>query len=91
MPKLKLDRFRRIYKSLKTPWKPLNWIILGYLIGIEQEYINIRTKQTVDEAISNYKKEVLDEVKKPTVVMKKTDDGWEMSIGEVDKKWHKFL
>ena len=33
-----------------------------------------------------YKKEVLDDVKKPTVVMKKTDDGWEMSIGEVDKK-----
>ncbi len=86
MPKLKLDRFRRIYKSLKTPWKPLNWIILGYLIGIEQQYISIRTKQTVDEAISNYKKQVLDEVKKPTVVMKKTDDGWEMSIGEVDKK-----
>ena len=91
MPKLKLDRFRRIYKSLKTPWKPLNWIILGYLIGIEQQYISIRTKQTVDEAINNYKKEVLDEVKKPTVVMKKTDDGWEMSIGEVDKKSHKFL
>lgn len=86
MPKLKLDRFRRIYKSLKTPWKPLNWIILGYLMGIEQQYISIRTKQTVDEAISNYKKEVLDEVKKPTVVMKKTDDGWEMSIGKVDKK-----
>ena len=86
MPKLKLERFRRIYKSLKTPWKPLNWIILGYLIGIEQQYISIRTKQTVDEAISNYKKQVLDEVKKPTVVMKKTDDGWEMSIGEVDKK-----
>ena len=86
MPKLKLDRFRRIYKSLKTPWKPWNWIILGYLIGIEQQYISIRTKQTVDEAISNYKKEVLDVVKKPTVVMKKTDDGWEMSIGEVDKK-----
>lgn len=86
MPKLKLDRFRRIYKSLKTPWKPLNWIILGYLVGIEQQYISIRTKQTVDEAISNYKKQVLDEVKKPTVVMKKTDDGWEMSIGEVDKK-----
>ena len=86
MPKLKLDRFRRIYKSLKTPWKPLNWIILGYLIGIEQQYISIRTKQTVDEAINNYKKEVLDEVKKPTVVMKKTADGWEMSIGAVDKK-----
>ena len=86
MPKLKLDRFRRIYKSLKTPWKPLNWIILGYLMGIEQQYISIRTKQTVDEAINNYKKQVLDDVKKPTVVMKKTDDGWEMSIGEVDKK-----
>ena len=71
MPKLKLDRFRRIYKSLKTPWKPLNWIILGYLMGIEQQYISIRTKQTVDEAISNYKKEVLDVVKKPAVVMKR--------------------
>ena len=84
--KLKINHFKELYKSLKTPWKPLNWIILGYLMGIEQQYISIRTKQTVDEAINNYKKEVLDEVKKPTVVMKKTDDGWEMSIGEVDKK-----
>ena len=54
MPRLKLERFRKIYKSLKTPWKPLNWIILGYLIGIEDRYINIVSKETVDTAIKNY-------------------------------------
>ena len=63
MPRLKLERFRKLYKSLKTPWKPLNWLILGYLIGIENRYIEIVSKQTVDTAIKNYlgsdKKEIL--------------------------------
>ena len=51
MPRLKLERFRKLYKSLKTPWKPLNWLILGYLIGIENRYIEIVPKETVDTAI----------------------------------------
>ena len=55
MPKLKLERFRKLYKSLKTPWKPLNWLILGYLIGIENRYIELVSKQTVDKAIEDYK------------------------------------
>ena len=54
MPRLKLNKFRKLYKSLKTPWKPLNWLILGYLIGIEQRYIDIVSKQTVDKAIKDY-------------------------------------
>ena len=54
MPRLKLNRFRKLYKSLKTPWKPLNWLILGYLIGIEDRYITIVSKQTVDTAIEDY-------------------------------------
>ena len=86
MPKLKLDRFRRIYKSLKTPWKPLNWIILGYLIGLEDQYINLRVKETVGDAIANYHQNLSTKDTKPEVVMKKTESGWEMSIGEVDKK-----
>ena len=83
MPKLKLERFRKIYKSLKTPWKPLNWLILGYLIGIEDRYINIKAADTVDTAIRKFNKENPDSVKKPEIKMKKTSTGWEMSIGDM--------
>ena len=65
MPRLKLERFRKIYKSLKTPWKPLNWLILGYLIGIENRYIEIVSKQTVDTAIKNYQVEVEEKPEPP--------------------------
>ena len=84
MPKLKLERFRKLYKSLKTPWKPLNWLILGYLIGIEDRYINIKAAHTVDVAVRKFKKENPDSVDKPEIKMKKTETGWEMSIGDVD-------
>ena len=85
MPRLKLERFRKIYKSLKTPWKPLNWLILGYLIGIEDRYISIVSKQTVDTAIKDYlaEVEVDDKSYPPEVEMKKTETGWEMSIGDM--------
>ena len=80
MPRLKLERFRKIYKSLKTPWKPLNWIILGYLIGIEQRYIDIVSKQTVDTAIKDYLNEVDDKYYPPEIV--KHEDG-SISIGDM--------
>tara|TARA_A200000159_G_scaffold647_1_gene703 strand:- start:164 stop:334 length:171 start_codon:yes stop_codon:yes gene_type:complete len=56
------------------------------LIGIENQYIELKAKQTVDDAIENYKKDVFTKATKPEVVMKKTESGWEMSIGDVDKK-----
>ena len=84
MPKLKLERFRKLYKSLKTPGRPLNWLILGYLIGIEDRYINIKAAHTVDVAVRKFKKENPDSVDKPEIKMKKTSTGWEMSIGDVD-------
>ena len=80
MPKLKLEKFRKIYKSLKTPWKPLNWIILGYLIGIENRYIEIVSKQTVDKAIEDYKKQIEIDVITPEVV--EHNDG-SFSIGDM--------
>ena len=73
MPKLKLNTFKNLYKSLKTPWKPLNWIILGYLIGIEERYITIKTKQTVDTAIEDYLDEVEDKMYE--AVVEETEDG----------------
>ena len=79
MPRLKLERFRKLYKSLKTPWKPINWIILGYLIGIENRYIEIVSKQTVDKAIKDYMVDHPPEVYK--AVVKAHEDG-SLSIGK---------
>ena len=85
MPKLKLETFRKLYKSLKTPWKPINWLILGYLIGIEDRYINIKAADTVDTAVRKFKKENPESTSQPEIKMKKTVTGWEMSIGDVDE------
>ena len=85
MPKLKLNTFKKLYKSLKTPWKPINWLILGYLIGIEDRYINIKAADTVDTAVRKFKKENPESTSQPEIKMKKTITGWEMSIGDVDE------
>ena len=79
MPKLKLETFRKLYKSLKTPWKPLNWIILGYLIGIERRYIDIKTKETIDSAITDYMEDYPPSVYK--AVVEECEDGNGYTIG----------
>ena len=52
--KLKINHFKELYKSLKTPFPPINFLILGMLIGLEQRWINLKSKQTVDKAIEDY-------------------------------------
>ena len=42
--------------------------MLGFLIGLEEHYINFKTKVTVDEAIKNYKEATEEEDVKPQVV-----------------------
>ena len=44
--KLKINHFKELYKSLKTPFPPLNFLILGMLIGLENRWINLKTQQT---------------------------------------------
>ena len=79
---LKLSTFKNLYKSLKTPWKPLNWIILGYLVGIESRYIDIISKQTVDTAIKNYKEQIEEEAEPLVVDYSDSETGLlDMSIG----------
>ena len=79
MPTLKLETFRKLYKSLKTPWKPLNWLILGYLIGLENKYIDLVSKQAVDDAIEDYMVNHPPEVYE--AVIKEHEDG-SLSIGK---------
>ncbi len=66
-PTLKLRIFQDIHKRFKNPpW--LGFLVLGFLIGLEERYIELKTKLTVDEAIKNYKEATEKEDVKPQVV-----------------------
>ena len=58
--KLKINHFKELYKSLKTPFPPINFLILGMLIGLENRWINLKAEQTVDKAIDDYKSKMVD-------------------------------
>lgn len=57
MTKLKTGKFKKLYKLLKTPFTPVNWLILGVLVGIEDEYLTLSIKQNLDDAIARYKRD----------------------------------
>ena len=76
-PTLKLRIFQDIHSKFKNPpW--LGFLVLGILIGLEERYINWKTKLTVDEAIKNYKEATEEKEVKPKVV--EHEDG-SISIG----------
>ena len=77
--KLKILTFKELYKSLKTPFPPLNFLILGVLIGLENRYIDLKAKQTVDTAIETYMTEHPDTVYK--AVVEECEDGNGYTIG----------
>ena len=81
-PTLKLRMFQDIHSKFKNPpW--LGFLVLGFLIGLEERYISWKTKVTVDEAIKNYKETTEEKDVKPRVI--EHDDG-SMSIGNIPKK-----
>ena len=57
MIKLKTGRFKKLYKLLKTPFTPVNWLILGFLVGLEDKYISLSIKQNLNSEIHRYKEE----------------------------------
>ena len=74
--KLKINHFKELYKSLKTPFPPINFLILGMLIGLEQRWIDLKTKQTVDNAIEDYKSKMVDyDENVYKAVVEETEDG----------------
>ena len=75
--------FQDIHSKFKNPpW--LGFLVLGFLIGLEERYISWKTKLTVDEAIKNYKEATEEEDVKPQVI--EHDDG-SMSISS---PWSSF-
>ena len=76
MNKLKINHFKELYKSLKTPFPPINFLILGMLIGLEQRWIDLKTKQTVDKAIDDYKSKMVDyDENIYKAIVEETEDG----------------
>ena len=71
--KLKISHFKELYKSLKTPFPPINFLILGMLIGLEQRWINLKSEQTVTDAIEKYMVEHPDTVYE--AVVEECEDG----------------
>ena len=74
--KLKINHFKELYKSLKTPFPPINFLILGMLIGLEQRWINLNAEQTVDKAIEDYKSKMVDyDQNIYKAIVEETEDG----------------
>ena len=74
--KLKISHFKELYKSLKTPFPPINFLILGMLIGLEQRWINLKAEQTVDKAIEDYKSKMVDyDENIYKAIVEETEDG----------------
>jgi hypothetical protein len=56
--KLRLSSFKATYKTLKTPWHILNFLIYAILYWLEEIYIDTKIKITLDEAIEGYHDEL---------------------------------
>ena len=84
MDKLKINHFKELYKSLKTPFPPINFLILGMLIGLENRWINLKAEQTVDKAINDYMAEYDEKVYK-AVVEESEDGGFTIGYYPEDK------
>ena len=82
--KLKINHFKELYKSLKTPFPPINFLILGMLIGLENRWINLKAEQTVDKAINDYMAEYDEKVYK-AVVEESEDGGFTIGYYPEDK------
>ena len=76
MNKLKINHFKELNKSLKTPFPPINFLILGMLIGLENRWINLKAEQTVDKAIDDYKSKMVDyDQNIYRAIVEETEDG----------------
>ena len=74
--KLKINHFKELYKSLKTPFPPINFLILGMMIGLEQRWIDLKAEQTVDNAIEDYKSKMVDyDQNIYKAIVEETEDG----------------
>jgi hypothetical protein len=74
---LKLNEFKALYRVLKQglpPW--FSFLVLGFLVWVEEKFINIRIKTEVDSAIKEYEKVDPPKVVLSEPVYSETGDGF---------------
>jgi len=74
---LKLNEFKTLYRVLKQglpPW--LSFLVLGFLVWVEEKFIDIRIKTEVDKAIKEYEKVDPPKVVLPEPVYSETGDSF---------------
>ena len=58
MKHLHTGQFKQVYKEVKTPLPHLNFLILGFLVWLEQLYLDYTIKANLDSAIDDYHKQM---------------------------------
>ena len=81
MKHLHTGQFKQVYKEVKTPLPLVNFLILGFLVWLEQLYLDYTIKANLDSAIDDYHKQ-MDTAITPEVI--EHEDG-SFSIGDVDR------
>ena len=74
---LRLNEFKALHKALTKnmpPW--FSFLVLGFLVWVEEKFINQRIKTEVDKAIKEYEKVDLPKVVLPDPVYSETGDSF---------------
>ncbi len=58
MKHLHTGHFKQVYKEVKTPLPHVNFLILGFLVWLEQHYLDYTIKANLDSAIDDYHKQM---------------------------------
>ena len=58
MKHLHTGQFKQVYKEVKTPLPHVNFLILGFLVWLEQQYLDYTIKANLDSAIDDYHKQM---------------------------------
>lgn len=56
--KLKLNTFKDLYKALKTGVPPVDFLILGFLVWLEDFFIDVKIDIELDNAEKKYHEEI---------------------------------
>ena len=74
---LRLNEFKALHKALTRnmpPW--FSFLVLGFLVWVEEKFINQRIKTEVDKAIKDYEKVDPPKVVLPDPVYSETGDSF---------------
>jgi hypothetical protein len=72
-PKLLLNEFKTLHKALTRKMPPwFSFLVFGFLVWVEEKFIDYRVTATVDEAIKEYERVDPPEVVVPPPVYSET-------------------